>query len=147
MARSARLALSLALLATLARAGAAAAAAAVVTPTPAATAAAAAAATAAAAASPPPLVAGPPPPPSAGGNVVMSVLVTGLSTYSLPVQSSLEASFASVASSAVPGTTVITASDVSVNATSYAAYAAVTLQGACAARAGGALRGACLARR
>jgi hypothetical protein len=136
MAPAARLALALALLA---RAGAtaAAAAAAVVTPTPAATAAAAAASAAAAVASPPlPPPAPPPPPPSAGGNIDMGVLITGLSTYSLAVQSSIEASFANVASSAIPGTTVFTAADVSVNATSYAAYAAVTLQGACAARRG-----------
>ena len=72
----------------------------------------------------------PPPPPSAGGNIALGLLITGLSNYTLPVQGALQAAVASVASSAVPNVTVFPAQDVSVNVTSYAAYAAVTLQGA-----------------
>jgi hypothetical protein len=101
----------------------------------------AAQATVTVAASPPPPTApvAPQPPaapaPLGAGRISMGVLVTGLSTYSLPVQADIATAFASVASSAVAGVTSIPASDVVVNATSYAAYAAVTLQGA--QRAGG----------
>lgn len=76
----------------------------------------------------PPAPPSPPPAPPAPGKIVMSVLLTGLTTYSVPVQGQITTAFASVASSAVPGVTSVPASAVAVNATTYAAYASVTLQ-------------------
>ncbi len=75
-----------------------------------------------------------PPSPATSGTVSVILLLTGLNNYTAPVATAFKAAVASVASSGLPpGTTNVTASQVALVPTSYAAYAAITLQGACLA--------------
>ena len=66
-------------------------------------------------------------------DITIGLLVTGLSSYTPATQQALAAAVASVANSAAPSAAPITAADVQLNASSYAASAALVLQG-CVAR-------------